>query len=274
MPKKRIVNNYRRRKGKNLFPILYNFLSNSRRRDDSIVLKIFLTNDRSQSWSYDGSLIITRRKLLLPLLIIDETSIDNLQRSSFISIPKITSFLSIFNDNTCNWKEKKRKSKKKERESELKISVARMRKTRSRDERERHERLRRRQRAEESTCKERRGFGGSRFLLEAHLEKATAMHEEQKGGKNARKPSGGRGGKREPVLCRAPWPLIPRLDSLLLSCELSSNSLVRSSLDPFSTRPNTRSLLPLFPITIHRIWLILRWWIIFFFFVTCLYLLF
>lgn len=55
-------------------------------------------------------------------------------------------------------------------------------------------RSRRRARSDE----ERRGFGGSRFLLEAHLEKATAMHEEQKGGKNARKPSGrGRGGGRE-----------------------------------------------------------------------------
>lgn len=166
----------------------------------------------------DLTLIITRRKLLLPLLIIDETSIDNLQRSSFISIPKITSFLSIFNDNTCNWKEKKRKSKKKERESELKISVARMRKTRSRDERERHERLRRRQRAEESTCKERRGFGGSRFLLEAHLEKATAMHEEQKGGKNARKPSGGERGRERtgPMSGPVASDSSPRFPSALL----------------------------------------------------------
>lgn len=43
----------------------------------------------------------------------------------------------------------------------------------------------------DATMYERRGFGGSRFLLEAHLEKATPRRMNKKM-KNARKPSGER----------------------------------------------------------------------------------
>lgn len=71
--------------------------------------------------------------------------------------------------------------------SELKISVARMRKTRSGMSERGDERLRRRQRVEGRRARsneERRGFGGSRFLLEAHLEKATQpCTGNKKGGK-------------------------------------------------------------------------------------------
>lgn len=117
-------------------------------------------------------------------------------------------------------------------------------------------RSRRRARSDE----ERRGFGGSRFLLEAHLEKATAMHEEQKGGKNARKPSGRGGegeggrGKRErtgPMSGPVASDSSPRFPSA--SFRAATLSYEGSSLDPFS---NSIRVFPLSFISNHAIYLI------------------
>lgn len=124
--------------------------------------------------------------------------------------------------------------------SELKISVAKMRKTRSGMSERGDERLRRRQRVEGRRARsneERRGFGGSRFLLEAHLEKATQpCTGNKKGGKTPEsRVRGERGRERTGPMS---GPVASDSSPLYRAFEQLSRTIELRSLLEFNTVPS------------------------------------